>query len=276
MLQKIHFIPYILAFALLLGFSLIGCDTTSDSGDQASLSLQFNTVSSSSSTQAPSGMIHAVDDTLRISGSNGTLVISDIRFIVEDFELEKADGECEGLPDEDDCEELESDPFFVDLPLEGETIDLGTTPIEPGLYEELEFETDDLEIDEEEDPEEQQQKQELLDQVRSVFPEWPDSVSMVIVGTFVSTQGDSTDFKTFAEAELEIELEFNPPLEVIDNTINKLVRVNINPTDWFLRPDGTVIDLSQFDFENTGQILEFEAEIENGFKSVEVEDEEDD
>ncbi|MFN1835283.1 hypothetical protein AB2B38_008475 [Balneola sp. MJW-20] len=265
---------YICAFSLLLGLSLTGCDTASDNGNQTNLSLQFSTAGSSAKAISSSSF-QATGDTLRVTGSNGTLVLTDIWFIVEDFELEKADGECEGIANEDYCEEVESDPFFVDLPLNAEIIDLGANPITAGLYEELEFEIDDLDLDEEEDPEEQQQKLELLNEVRAVFSDWPDSVSMVIIGEFESAQGGTTSFKAYAEAEVEIELEFNPPLEVSDNTVNKLVRININPADWFLRGDGTVTDLSQYDFENTGQILEFEAEIENGFKSVEVDDDDD-
>lgn len=260
-------------------FLTVACDVSNNSSpSQKDLTLQFQTPApTSTSAKSSAHLKQQAGDTLTIEGSNGTLVIDDIRFIVEDFELERTDGECDGLEgdQEEDCEEFESEPFFLDLPLTGDKLNLDTTPIEAGLYEELEFEIDDLDLDEE-DPEEQQGKQQLIDQVRTEFPDWPDSVSMVITGSFISSQGDTTAFKTYAEAEVEIELEFNPPLEVGENTINDLIRINIDPARWFLRADGTVRNLSEFDFETTGQTLEFEVEIENGFESIEADEDQED
>ena len=281
MLQNRKLLNYFVVLTLVAGLSLSGCDSATNSSNPSpsDMTLQFATTSSSSSMAktSSSSQIQQTSDTLGIEGSNGKLVIHDLRFIVEDFELERADGECEDTEGsaEEDCEEFESQPFFVDLPLQGDTLNLGTASIQPGLYEELEFELDDLDLDEE-DQEEQEGKQQLINQVRGEFPNWPDEVSMVIIGDFISSQGDTTAFKTFAEAELEIEMEFNPPLEVGENTVNKLLRVNIDPAAWFLRNDGTVRDLSQYDYESTGQILEFEVEIENGFESIEVDEDEDD
>lgn len=273
--------PYFISYAaILLLFSIVaftGCDTSSENGGQGELTLQFQTITSSTSAKVSAAESGQLNDTLRVSGSNGKLVIDDIRFIVEDFELERSEGDCEDLEGaaEEDCEEFEFEPFFVDLPLEGEALELGTSPIEPGLYSELEFEVDDLELDEEE-AEERQSKEELMNRVRTDFPDWPESVSMVITGTFVDSDDMESTFKAFAEAELEIELEFNPPLEVSENTVNKLLKVNINPAQWFLQADGSVVDLSQYDFDSTGNILELEVEIENGFTSIEIEDEDED
>jgi hypothetical protein len=271
---------FIMHSSILLLFSILawtGCETTSENGGQGELTLQFQTITSSTSAKVSVGESAQLNDTLRVSGSNGTLVIDDIRFIVEDFELERSEGECEDLEGaaEENCEEFESEPFFVDLPLEGEVLELGTSSIEPGLYSELEFEVDDLELDEEES-EERQAKEELITIVKTEFPDWPESSSMVITGTFIDSEGTESAFKAFAEAELEIELEFNPPLEVSENTVNKLLKVNINPAQWFLQTDGSVVDLSQYDFDSTGNILELEVEVENGFTSIEIEEEDED
>lgn len=262
----------IASITILAGLTFTACKPNSGS-EMTSVTLQFNTISNSTPKIAAKSSQN--NDTLRIEGSNGTLIIDDIRFIVEDFELQRSSGECEGLPNEDDCEEFEADPFFVDLPLTADSISLGNSLIEPGLYDELEFETDDLDVSEEEDPVEQQQKQDLINAVRAVYPDWPTSASMVITGSFVSSQGDTTQFKTYAEAEIEIELEFNPPLEITENSVSKLLKLNINPVDWFLRPDNTILDLSQYDYETTQELLEFELEIENSLKSIEVEDDDD-
>lgn len=277
MLHSIKLIPYTLALLIFSILALTSCDSTSDDGSQSNLTLQFQTNSSSSSLNKVSNTASGqFDDTLRIDGNNGTLKIDDIRFIVEEFELERSDGECEDLEgdEQEGCEEFEADPFFVDLPLDGELLNLDTSPIQAGLYEKLEFEVENLDFDEE-DTDEDESKQELRDQVRSAFPDWPESASMVITGTFADNEGNETPFKTFAEAEVEIELEFSPPLEVGEDTINRLLRINIDPARWFTNSDGSVTDLSQHDFDSTGSLFELEVEIENGFLSVEVDDEDD-
>jgi len=278
MLQNLKMNPCLIILLMFSLAALTSCDSTSDDGTQTNLTLQFQTSNSSTSNKVSNAESGQLNDTLRVDGSNGTLVIDDIRFIVEDFELERAEGECDNLEgaEEEGCEEFEADPFFVDLPLEGELLNLDTSPIEAGLYEELEFEVEDIDFDEEEDSNDEESKQELRNQVRSEFPDWPESVSMVITGIFTDNQGNESPFKTFAEAEVEIEMEFNPPLEVGEDTINRLLRINIDPALWFTKSDGSVIDLSQHDFESTGSILELEVEIENGFLSIEVDDENDD
>ena len=53
---------------------------------------------------------------------------------------------------------------------------------------------------------------------------------------------------------------------------DKIVTVTVDPLAWFIRPDGTVLDLSQFDFDATGQVVEFEVEMEDGFTEIEFDE----
>ena len=46
--------------------------------------------------------------------------------------------------------------------------------------------------------------------------------------------------------------------------------VRLDPAAWFSQGDGSVIDLSQFDYATTSQLLDFAVEIENGFAEVEI------
>lgn len=258
-----------------------GCDMlgTSDSPGQGMVHLQFKTVNSSSPAKAASN-----HDSLIVEGSNGTLVIDDIRFIVEEFELEREDDACEDNTAEggDDCEEFESKPFFVDLPLNNDTLSLANDDIRPGLYEELEFEVKDLDFDEEGEDEDEGENEEddamhqaLADSIRSIFPAWPDDASLVITGTFTPNDGEARSFKVFAEAEIEIEREFEPPLEVTDENMDQVVSVRINPSRWFEKSDGTVFDLSQYDWDENQMLLEFSAEFKDGVEEIEVDDDRD-
>jgi hypothetical protein len=238
--------------------------------------LQFKTISGSTLSQASAlAKDGTANDSLIIEASNGTLQIDDIRFIVEEFKLEPADIEGEDDSLDTDTEEFEAGPFWVDLPLSEDTLSMGDSQIQAGLYEELEFEVENLDLDEDDDGDDQEQRV-LADSIRTVFPEWPGEASMVLIGKFTSDDGQTELFKVFADAEIEIEREFATPLEVTEANSQKVLSVQFSPSEWFKKSDGTVIDLSAYDWDENQQLLEFEAEFEKGVKDIEMDDESDD
>lgn len=265
--------PLILLAFLTSGFA--GCDTTSTNSEQSdgNVKLQFKTVTGSQGKALNKMSEH---DSLVVDGSNGSLQIDDIRFIVEEFKFELEDDGCaedDSTNEEADCEEFEAEPFFVDLPLNEDTLSLANDKIGTGLYEEMEFEVNDLDFENEEEGDDEEH-QALADSIRSEFPEWPDEASMIITGTFTPNDGDPQPFKVFAKAEIEIEREFNPPLEVTENNMQQVVSVNINPAGWLQQEDGSVIELSKYDWDEQGELLEFSAEFEDGIEELEVDEEE--
>ncbi len=261
------------ALSFLLISFLTGCDTTNTNPEpgEGNVALQFKTISGNTSAKTVSSGIttSSSHDSLVIEGSNGTLRIDDIRFIVAKFKLEAADSDNDSVEVEPD--EFESKAFWVDLPLGEETLSLGNSAIQAGLYEELEFEVEDLDFDDGEEGEEQEHTA-LADSIRTVFPEWPDEASMVITGSFTPSDGDPQSFNVFAEAEIEIEREFEPPLEITEENVQQVVSVRINPTRWLQQEDGSVYDLSQYDWSEYGELLEFEAEFEDGVEEIEVDE----
>ena len=110
----------------------------------------------------------------------------------------------------------------------------------------------------------------LFTQVRAVFPDWPEKASMVVVGSFTPTGGTAVKFRVYFEAEIEVEFDLIPPLEVTEEGLSHSILIELSPDRWFLRGGGTVMDLSQFDFPTTGQLIDFELEIEDGF-DIEIE-----
>jgi uncharacterized protein (DUF1786 family) len=96
----------------------------------------------------------------------------------------------------------------------------------------------------------------------------------MVTGTFAPAGGGaSVDFRVFIEAEVEIEMELIPNL-VIDDTgsASRELTVDIAPQAWFTNPDGTVLELQDYDFDATGEVLEFEVEMEHGFTEIEFDD----
>lgn len=250
-------------------------------GPGGTVSIRFG-VAPGLGTRATSGALYAVagggQQGLIIEGANGVLDITRIAVIVEEFELEPVEVEdCDDVePEPPGCDDFELKYFFIDVPLSGEVTVLNQQ-VPEGLYEELELEIDDLEVDDD-DPEDladAQRIQALLDDIRANqgFPDWPARASMAVVGSFTPKDGDGsllTDqtrpFTTFIRAEVEVELEPPVPFEVTDGNAVSLM-VNVRPDLWFT-VGNNVLDLSQF--QDRTNLLELDVEIENGFE-IEIE-----
>ena len=269
MLQQIRFSAFVAASSVLLA----ACGDTTGVQDGGRATLAFSTVSTASVSGGSSASL--MEDVL-IAGSNGTLIISDVAFVVSEFKLERSEDACEApgadddLDDDDDCENFETGVEFVRLPLTGAVAAVVTQTVPAGTYTELKFETDDADLDEAEDDDDAQEIASLIQQIEAAgFTNWPDDASMVIVGTFTPTGGAPRPFTAYFEAEVKIEMALDPAL-VIEGE-SGTVDVEIDPASWFANADGTVIDLSAFDFATTGSVVEFEAKMEHGVRKVELE-----
>ena len=185
------------------------------------------------------------------------------------------DSQSEGREDEEEQDDFERGPFWMDLPLDGSSVAVTQGELPAGIYEEVSFEVEDLELD---GDEESADLQTVRTELEEEFGTWPESASMVVVGTFTpneetsSKRQNGTKFTTFFEAEIEIEKELSPPLEVGGDDAQE-VTIQIDPERWLTKTDGTVRDLSAHDYETTGRLLEFELEIEEGFAETEIEQE---
>ena len=192
---------------------------------------------------------------LVVTGTNGTLRLTDIRLIVDELELEPADGEACAGP----CAEFEARGFLATVPVDGTPLNVARADIPDGRYDELEFEVDDL-ADDDDGPAE---LQDLRNTVRALFPDWPAEASMVVIGTFHPIGGAAIPFRAYFDADIEVELEFSPPLRVEGEARSIVVELLVDR--WFKRADGTVRDLSRDDFPSTGRVVDFRAEIEGAF-----------
>lgn len=199
-------------------------------------------------------------DALTLTGANGTLRIDDLRMVVAEFELKGDDdvntcGQAPGAVD--DCEDFNAGPMFIDLPLAGGAVPVGSGDVPPGTYAEVEFEVEDLD-DDEENAAERARIEQLWQQIRGLFPDWPRDASLLVVGTFTPTGGAPQPFRAFIEAEIEIETELSPRL-VVGQGESRGVDVLLDPAIIF-RSGDNVLNLAQASGRD-----ELEIRIENGF-----------
>ena len=117
----------------------------------------------------------------------------------------------------------------------------------------------------------------LLADIRGSHADWPAEASMLVTGTFTPVDGgDPVSFRAYFDAEVKVELEFDAgaPL-VIEEGGDESVTVFIDPAIWFANDDGTVDELSEYDFDTTGEVFKFEAKFADGFTKIELDDEDD-
>jgi hypothetical protein len=271
----------VIAASCLAFTALAACsDSATGGGSDARVQLRFG-VAGGQAQQSAASFQAGGTDRLVLTGTNGTLAIDDIRLVVAEFELDGDDdvnrcgasssilGSGSGSDDDDDddrrsgddsddCEDFDAGPLFVDLPLTGGTVAVGAGDVPAGRYDEVEFEVEDLD-DDEENPAEAQRIAQLRQQILAQFPDWPRDASMLVVGTFTPTGGAARPFRVFIEAEIEIELDLDPPLSVGEGATGSL-DVTLDPATLF-RNGANVLDLS-----TAGSRFELEVEIENGFR----------
>lgn len=240
--------------------ALAACESTNP---DANASVRF-------SSAAVAGASTATASGLQITGTNGTLLITDIKLVVDELELERTgvsgcDDDIE--PDPVGCEEFETTLFPVDVPLGTGSVSVANDRLPTGSYDELEFEVKDLFVDDT-DPDDVARAAriaEVLAQLRLTHADWPEGASMRIAGTFTPTGGAAVPFVVYLDAEVEVELAFASPL-IIDETTTG-VTIELRPDLWFKNLDGTVVDLSDFDYATTAALLEFEVEMEGGLET---------
>lgn len=263
--------------ALLAAVSLAACDDGQGVDGPGNVAVAFRAadgaVTSSQALSAPAG---SPARQVTLEGTNGTLVLDEVYMIVDEVELDTVDDDCEDSSSSNDdssddgpsCHDFEVGPRLVMLPLDGAPVTAFEASVAPGRYDELEFEIEHL--DDDDDEEDRARAEALRAEILGMIPDWPNDASIYVVGTFQADGADAVAFRAFVDAEIEIELDLSPPLVVGDDGLgDRELVVDVRPDLWFSNGQGGVIDLTAWDYDETGRILELEIEIEDGFIEVE-------
>lgn len=178
---------------------------------------------------APSPSVVTAGDSTLITMGSDTIIIRSAELVLREVELKRAEAEgCDDIEGNDDCDEFETGPFLIALPL-------GTTATETvvsinapaALYDELEFEIHKPEDDSAED-----------DAFLAANPTFAD-VSIRVTGTY-SQAGSRSEFTYESDLNAEQEILLSPPLTVSeDQSVNVTMRIDIST--WFLNGAGTAL-----------------------------------
>ncbi len=256
------------------------CDSTGP-GNGGTVALKFSsgTASRVSANVVSAGDLASLSD-LTVTGTNGSLVIDDIRFIVEKLKLRSSasstactDDENENEidddlrvstddrsgtnsnddnEDEDDCE-FKGGPFIVDLPLDGNAT-ITTENVPAGTYDSFKFKIDDLEADDEDDGDEVAKTPALLTDIRTVYPNFPSRASMVVHGT-----QNGTPFTVYFRSKIKVTQAISPPLVIPGDQV---LTVHLDPSMWFKVGD-QVLNLAALD----GKLADL-GKFKDGIKSI--------
>jgi hypothetical protein len=209
--------------AAVAGAALVGSVACSDA-NTARTGLAFST------RQAPGGTVAVTaataGDSTVVALGNDTIIIRSVEMVLREIELKRIDAaSCDSISGNDDCEEFETGPVLVSLPLGNGTEKVITVDLPAGTYDQLEVKVH--------KPEDGPGDTVFI----AAHPGFA-GVSIRVTGTY-SAAGTRTDFVFTSDLDKEQETALNPPLTVTGGATNVTLRVDIST--WFLAVGGTTL-----------------------------------
>ncbi len=163
---------------------------------------------------------------LELGDGVNTLVITSAELVIREIEFERVeDNACDDDLVDDNCEKFEIGPQLIALPLDGSISQEIVVQVEPGNYDEIEFDIHKLES---EDP--------AAADLLAARPEF-DGISVRVTGTY-----NTEDFVYTSDLNEEQEIELTSPLVITAETTTVNATFEIDLDSWFRNVDGGLID----------------------------------
>ncbi len=205
--------------ASLLALSAAGILTaacsTEPQGAQLSLTM--------ASTMAVNG--GGAPGTETYTDGQNSLTLTMVEVVLREVELKPVEiADCDAIPEPTECRDFEVGPTLVSVPL-GAVTRTFAIPVDPGSYDELEFEFHKISSDAPAD-----------DAFRTAHPDMVDK-SIRASGTF---NGQAFTY----ESDLDVEQEFDlaPAMTVDESTLNTNLTLRIGLSQWFRDQAGMLVD----------------------------------
>ncbi len=234
--------------------ALTACnDSTGPGGNATQVSLSF-TAGTAGAPAAASGLFAGPAD-LTFSDGQNELIITKAEVVLREIELERVEVvDCDVEPEPEGCADFETGPMLLDLPLDGSVDQSVTIAIDPGTYDELEFDIHKVSGDDPADEAFATANPDLVD------------VSIRVVGTY---NGQAFTYVTDLNEEQEYDLV--PPLVIDETTTSTNITVRLDVAQWFRDASGNLVDP---DLANSGGQYEnmVKDAIRNSIEAFEDED----
>jgi len=209
--------------ALIFAGALAACDSSGPASQNPAVSL--NIATRGTAAAAPGMQLSGAP--VEYTDGTNTLVINSVEMVVKELELKRAEytSQCDSTASDDQCEELESGPYLLDLPLSAGATSVITVDVLPGTYDEFEFKVH--------KPSDDAEDAAFL----AAHPSF-NGVSIRVTGTW---NGVPFTYETDVSAEQEMDL--SPPLVVTDAGTSDFT-LYIDLGTWFRASDNSLIDPS--------------------------------
>ncbi len=209
------------SLALALMAALAACDDATGPNSGRTLSLSVR-IAGGGANPAPGLFAQG----LELTDGTNTLVIESAEVVIREIEFERVEtAGCDSEVGDDDCEEFEVGPFLVSLPLDGSVTKKLEAQVEPGMYDEIEFDIHKPDDDNQAD----------LDFIAR-NPNFAD-VSIRVTGTY-----NGASFLYTSDLNEEQEIELTSPLLVAAGAGPLNVTLTIDLATWFSSGAGVLID----------------------------------
>ena len=161
-----------------------------------------------------------------ITDGVNTLNITSVQVVLREIELERVEVvDCDVEPEPAGCEEFEVGPLLIDLPLDGSTTSDISIVIDPGTYDEVEF---DLHKVSSGDPE---------DAAFLLAHPDMDGKSIVVKGTY-----NTVAFTYETDLNEERKLDLVPNLVIGEDAPPTNVTIRLDVSTWFVGGSGSLFD----------------------------------
>ena len=213
--MKARLISLICAVAVLAACS----DSTGVDEGTTRVSLSFST--------APAGQAMfsvAAADTM--SDGQNQLILSSVEVILREIELKRVEVvDCDVEPEPAGCESFETGPRLVSLPLNGATTTAVSIDIEPGTYDEVEFDIHKVSNGDPDDAAFRAQHPDLID------------TSVRVRGWY-----NGAEFTYVTDLMDEQKYDLVPALVIGDGTTSTNITLHLDISSWFADVSGDLVD----------------------------------
>ena len=200
-------------------------DATAPRGTKA-VSLSISARSSLHPAPSLGTSLSPAGDLIIGTGSTNTVRITAVQVVLAHVQLSRADSCTPGKSD-DNCDELETAPILVDVPLDTIVKKAVDAQIPIGTYVRLQAELAALTAS---------------GDGASFLTAHPDfkGISVRVTGTYTDAAGTAHPFTYTSAVDAELEVVFPKPITVGPATSN--LTINIDIASWFQTADGSAID----------------------------------